>query len=202
MANDFIKMQPGRKFSPPKEEWFWKFWCWPILKSQPTVMFPSALLPAEWSLSPSQSQAPAPLSMSPRSKRSLSWVAKISQFWSSQFLRCSYHSCHDWSKFIFRIFSLCFLLQVYTDYTKNIFWVKSRAQNFPGCKVTEWYLSFKIFWCCDCCWFWFCLAACHERVFDWVIKNENWWPEFILNRCWGLSKDLHNFHQPNTFTGK
>lgn len=120
MANDFIKMQPGRKFSPPKEEWFWKFWCWPILKSQPTVMFPSALLPAEWSLSPSQSQAPAPLSMSPRSKRSLSWVAKISQFWSSQFLRCSYHSCHDWSKFIFRIFSLCFLLQVYTDYTKNI----------------------------------------------------------------------------------
>ena len=41
------------------------------------------------------------------------------------------------------------------------------------------------------------LGACehHERVFDWVIKNENWWPEFILNSCWGLSKDLHNFHQ-------
>ena len=45
------------------------------------------------------------------------------------------------------------------------------------------------------CWFWFCLPACRERVFDWLIKNENWWPEFILNRCWGLSKDLHNFHQ-------
>ena len=52
------------------------------------------------------------------------------------------------------------------------------------------------------CWFWFCLPACRERVFDWLIKNENWWPEFILNRCWGLSKDLHNFHQPKTFTGK
>lgn len=123
MANDFIKMQPGRKFSPPKEEWFWKFWCWPILKSQPTVMFPSATLPAEWSLSPSQSQAPAPLSTSPRSKRSLSWVAKISQFWSSQFLRCSYHSCHDWSKFIleFSPFAFCcrFTLIIQRTFSKS-----------------------------------------------------------------------------------
>ena len=47
----------------------------------------------------------------------------------------------------------------------------------------------------NCCWFRFSLPVCHERVFDWVIKNENWWPEFILNSCWGLSKDLHNFHQ-------
>lgn len=81
--------------------------------------------------------------------------------------------------------------------SKIVSWSTNRRLN-------EWWG--KVFICSllmiKYCWFWFCLPACRERVFDWLIKNENWWPEFILNRCWGLSKDLHNFHQPNTFTGK
>ena len=76
-------------------------------------------------------------------------------------------------------------------------WSINRRLNKRWGKVFIWSLLMIKY-----CWFWFCLPACRERVFDWLIKNENWWPEFILNRRWGLSKDLHNFHQPNTFTGK